>query len=141
MALKSEKWFFKKCLAEERSRSRLTYLASRALDLGLGGENTSGHVRQAVGAAQEFLAANPALRARIRAADPCQPLDLAAAGVLGPWTTFFGLRTGAYGKRAFGYSWDTLGGYLTGRYGGRCIGGGGGDNEFHIILRLTADYI
>jgi hypothetical protein len=135
MALKSEKWFSKKCLAEPRSRSRLTYFASRALDLGLGSENTSGHVRQAVGAAQEFLAANPGLRAQLRVADSCQPLDLAAARVLGLWTAFLGLRAGAYGRTAFGYRRDTLRGYLTGTYGGPCMGGGGGDNEFHIVLR------
>ena len=140
MALKSEKWFFKSALAEERKRSRLTYLASRALDLGFGSENTSGHIRQAVGAAQEFIAANPTAVARIRATDSCQPLDLAAAGILGDWTTFFAGRTGPYGRATFGYNWDTLRGYLTGTYGGRRTGGGGGDNEFQIVLRLVGEF-
>jgi len=41
----------------------------------------------------------------------------------------------------FTYNYDTLRGYLTPKYGGTRQGGGGGDNEFEIVLRLMADFM
>lgn len=140
MGLKAEKWFLEKCMAEIRGQSRLAGLASRAWDHAHGNHSTPGHILQAVGAAQLFLAANPNLVRQICSASPAVPLDLAAAGVLAPWLTFFSSRSGPYGNSSYKYNWSTLGTYLTPKFGGRCVGGGGGDFEFKIVLRLIAEF-
>jgi hypothetical protein len=141
MALKGPLWLMARCLEEERARGRLGHLASRALDLGLRkAESTRGHVFQATGAVQEFLIEHPEHKATIRrspALDPHKP----RGKVLRDWAAFIRGHPGAYGRGSFGYDYDTLRGYLTKKYGGRRTGGGGGDNEFEIVLRLVAEFL
>jgi hypothetical protein len=140
MALKAPLWMMGKCLDEERKRSKFSYLASRILDLGLKGKDRArGHIFQAWGAVQQFLEEYPQHKATIKnasAVDPFAPSGL----ILHDWMAFFARQpTGAYGR--FGYNWDTLKGYLTPKYGGSRSGGGGGDNEFEIVLRVAAELL
>lgn len=141
MALRGPRWFLARCLEEERARTPLTYLAARALDLGLRRtESTSGHVFQACGAVQQFLAARKALRAAIRAAPPHRAYALTPAERKA-WIAFLKARKpGPYGRASFGYDYTTLRGYLTPGYGGHRKGGGGGDDELKIVFRLLAEF-
>jgi hypothetical protein len=149
MALKAEKWFLGKCEAEMRGQSRLAGLAQVAWDHAHGKDKTPGHILQAVGAAQAFLSAYPAVATQIRAASPVVALDLRSAGVLNEWTTFFTSKLASakkdpkknsYGPEKSGYRWSALESYLTRQYGGRVDGGGGGDYEFKVVLRLMVEF-
>jgi len=140
MALKGEKWFLKKCYGHVRKRTRLAYLANRALELGFGSEQTGGHIRQACGAVQRFLGKHIKHKKSIRSSPTRKPFRLTGQ-ILTDWLQFFRNCSGGYGQQAFGYNWDTLRGYLTPKYGGRRKGGGGGVNEFEIVMRLMAELL
>ena len=142
MALKGPLWVLGKCLEEERRSSKLGYLSARALDLGLRKtDSTRGHVLQACGAVQRFLAEYPQHRAVIVSKSPVDPYKPTGV-VLADWKAFLRERaaTESYGRSDWHYSYKTLHGYLTPKYGGRRTGGGGGDNEFELILRLVAEF-
>ena len=141
MALKGPLWLLRRALVEERNRTALGHLSGRALDLGLlRTDSTRGHLFQAAGAVQRFLEAHPEHVATIQAASPLEPYK-PAGQVLADWTAFIAELDGTYGRGRFGYNYDTLKGYLTPRYGGTRAGGGGGDNEFEICLRLGAEFV
>lgn len=141
MALKGPLWLLGRALVEERNRTPLGHLAARALDLGLRKtDSTRGHLSQATGAIQIFLQAHSAHAATIRAASPLEPYK-PTGQMQNDWKTFFAGHDGAYGQKTFGYNYDTLKGYLTPKYGGVRTGGGGGDNEFEICLRLGAAFM
>ena len=141
MALKSPLWLLGRALTEERRRTPLGHLASRALDLGLRKkDSTRGHMFQAIGGVQKFLEAHPEHIPVIYEASPLEPYK-PEARVLADWTEFIQQHGGPYGRAAFGYNYDTLKGYLTRKYGGNRTGGGGGDNEFEISLRLCARFL
>lgn len=141
MALKGPLWLLGRALVEERNRTPLGYLSARALDLGLRKtDSTRGHLFQATGAVQIFLDAHPAHAAAIRLASPLEPYK-PDGQMLDDWRAFIEGHDGAYGQRKFGYNYDTLKGYLTPKYGGIRAGGGGGDNEFEICLRLGAAFM
>lgn len=130
-----------RCYEEVRKPSALAYLANRALELGLTNrDNTVGHILQACGAAQKFFAEYPAHKAAVQATHPGQPYG-PQGQVLRDWRSFFNGKTGDYDRPKFGYSWDVLHTILTRKYGGRTHGGGGGDNEFEIVLRLMAEFL
>ena len=141
MALKGPLWLLGRALVEERNRTPLGHLSSRALDLGLRKtDSTRGHLFQAAGAVQRFLEAHPEHVGTIQAASPLEPYK-PAGQVLDDWRTFLAGHDGPYGRGNFGYNYDTLKGYLTPKYGGLRAGGGGGDNEFEICLRLSAAFL
>ncbi len=141
MALKGPLWLLGRALVEERNRSTLGHLSARALDLGLRKtDSTRGHMIQATGAVQIFLEAHPEHVATIKAASPLAPYK-PAAQVLNDWKAFLATHAGPYGRGSFGYNFDTLKGYLTPKYGGSRMGGGGGDNEFEICMRLCAAFV
>lgn len=111
------------------------------LDLGLRKTDaTRGHVFQAAGAVQQFLIAHPNHVATIAAASQIEPYK-AKGVVLNDWLQFMAAQSGAYGRSQFGYNYNTLKGYLTNKYGGTRKGGGGGDNEFEICMRLIAAFL
>ncbi|HHT9138299.1 MAG TPA: hypothetical protein ACFYEK_13790 [Candidatus Wunengus sp. YC60] len=139
MALKGRNWFFGKCLLEERKRTKFTYLSAKALDLGFGREHTQGHILQSCGATQMFLNEFPQHKRIIRRASPTEPFRI-RGNILRDWRVFFSLKQDDYGRATFGYNWSNLKSYLTNRYGGNCRGGGGGDNELEIVLRLMAEF-
>ena len=142
MALRSKEWFYKQCLTHIREHTRFDHLCWDILDKGIGQkDSTRGHVTQAIGATQGFLAAHPEHRATISAADPTRPFDIRGE-VLEDWRQWFGSqRLGAYGNRSFRYNYRTLRGYLTRRLGGTLDGGGGGTDEFKRVLRLMAEFM
>lgn len=141
MALKGPLWLMAKCLEEERKRSAITFLSSRALDLGIRkSESTRGHVFQACGAVQKFLIEHPRYKSTIRSSTPFEPYKL-HGNLLRNWLEFLPNNHGNYGRATFGYNFDVLRRYLTPKYGGSRTGGGGGDNEFEIVFRLTAEFI
>ena len=141
MALKGPLWLLGRALVEERNRSTLSYLSGRALDLGLRrAESTRGHLFQAAGAVQRFLEAHQEHVTTIVAASPLEPYK-PTGQMLDDWIAFLAEREGSYGHRRFAYNYDTLRGYLTPKYGGTRTGGGGGDNEFEICMRLSAAFM
>lgn len=140
MPLKSREWFFGCCYKEVKKFSTLAYLANRALELGFGKEKTQGHILQACGAVQIFFQQYPNHKKVVSQASPFYPYKLKGR-ILNDWLTFLTSKNGPYGPKKFGYKWDTLKTYLTTKYGGRTTGGGGGDNEFEIVLRLLADFL
>lgn len=143
MALKSKEWFFKKCLAEIKDYGRFSHLAWSLLQKGIGqSDGTRGHVAQAVGVSQEFLAAFPAHIATIRASDPTLPFDVAANRRLQTdLTNWLAGQHGTFGRAAYGYSYDTFKRNTTATLGGTRRGGGGADDEFKRVLRLMAEYL
>jgi len=78
--------------------------------------------------------------ATIKAASPTAPYK-PTDQMLADWTEFLTGNAGEYGRNTFGYNYNTLKGYLTPKYGGNRHGGGGGDNEFEICLRLAAAFL
>src|SRR5690348_225355 len=100
MALNSRNWFLKNCYLNVRNKTALAPLADRALMLGFGKDNTSGHIMQACGAAQEFLARYPQHRKTIRDASPTRPFRLEGK-ILADWIAFLDGRHGTYGRSAF----------------------------------------
>ncbi|GIW60663.1 MAG: hypothetical protein KatS3mg087_1729 [Patescibacteria group bacterium] len=141
MPIKGERWFLRKCYNEVRRCGPLAHLADKALQLGLGSENTQGHVKQAVGALQAFLQQYSQHKQVIRQASPVHPFNLTQhTTILNDWLKFFQNCQGAFGPRRQ-YDYDILRRYLTQKYGGTRQGGGGGDNEFEIVLRLLAEWL
>lgn len=142
MALKGPLWLLGRALVEERNRTPLGHLSARALDLGLRKtDSTRGHLFQAAGAIQRFLEAHPEHIATIQAAAALEPYK-PTGQVLADWKAFLAQQhDGPYGQGKFGYNYGTLKGYLTPKYGGTRTGGGGGDNEFEICLRLGAAFV
>ena len=140
MGLRSPLWMLSQALAEERDRTRLSHLSGRALDLGLGKvDKTRGHLFQAAGAVQQFLAKYPKYVSTIAAASPLEGYK-PDGKMLKDWLSFIENSSGTFGHPRFGYNYDTLKGYLTPKYGGERLHGGGGDNEFEICLRLVAAF-
>jgi hypothetical protein len=141
MALKGRDWFFGKCLIEERKITKFAYLSADVLRLGLlGTEHTQGHISQACGATQMFLSRFPNHKSTISRQSSVDPYRL-EGDVLRDWVSFLSGKSGSYGQKRFCYSWDHLKNCLTRQYGGRCSGGGGGDHEFKIVLRLMVKFI
>ena len=141
MALKGPLWLLGKGLEDERSRNELCHLSARLLDLGLlKTDSTRGHVFQATGAVQQFLGRYPCHLQTISNASPIEPYKLQGEE-LEDWKAFFSRSDGQYGREQFGYDFDTLRSYLTPKYGGTRKGGGGGNNEFEICLRLAAAHL
>ena len=143
MALKGKEWFYKQCLREVKQYTSLAHLAWDILEKGIGQkDSTRGHVTQAIGATQEFLATFPDHVKTIRSADPTKPLDLPKhKSILKDWKQWFSKRNGKFGRASFGYNYDTLRGYLTPTLGGNRRGGGGGDDEYKRVMRLMAEFM
>lgn len=140
MALKGPLWLLGKCLEEERKRTKLKALASRVLDLGLlRSESTRGHVLQASGAVQKFLISHRHHIRTIKASSARRPFK-PTGQILDDWKSFLRKNSGSYGRADFRYNYTTLKGYLTPKYAGKRVGGGGGNNEFELAMRLIAEY-
>jgi hypothetical protein len=146
MPIKGPLWLMSECLNEERKRGKITYLASRALDLGLGKvDKTRGHVFQACGALQKFFGEYPQHKNTVKSASPIDPYK-PDGQMLRDWKRFLTTHVGApgdgsYERKDFHYNYKTLQGYLTTKYAGTRTGGGGGDNEFEIAFRLVAEFL
>jgi hypothetical protein len=141
MAVKGPLWLLARSLEQERNRSQLAHLAGRALDLGLKKTDaTRGHLFQATGAVQKFLQQAPQHINAIKLESPLIPYK-PAGPILQDWLGFIAPSNGPYERASFGYNYTTLKGYLTAKYGGQRTGGGGGDNELEIVLRLLADFM
>ena len=144
MGLKGHRWFMGRCLREERSRTALSHLASKALDFGLlATDSTQSHIFQACGSTQSFLIANPQYRRGIRQSSPVRPYRMTGQ-MYRDWLSFFSAKSGKYGPRGSNYSWDVQRNVLTPYYTqgpGIPSGGGAGDNEFQIVLRLVAEFM
>lgn len=143
MALKSKEWFYKQCLGEVERHGRFAHLSWDILKKGIGQtDSTRGHVTQAIGACQEFLAAHAAVVPIIRTADPTLPFDVSrderVRTALRRWLP---RQSGAFGRGSFGYNYDTLRNIVTPSLGGTRRGGGGGDDEFKRVLRLVAEFL
>jgi len=142
MALKSKEWFYKQCLQEVKRHGRLSHLCWDILDKGIGqSDSTRGHVTQAIGVAQRFLGANPALVPIVRASDPTRPFDVSGnSRVRRALHGWIATQEGTFGKGSFGYSYDTFKNIVTPALGGTRHGGGGGDDEFKRVLRLMVEF-
>jgi hypothetical protein len=143
MPMKSKEWFYKHCLREIDTFSPYAHLCWDVLQKGIGQQDaTRGHVTQAIGATQGFLAKYPNWKGALRKADPTKPFDIAAnAKMLLAWKSWIGGKKGKYERKAFGYSYTTLKHYLTPSLGGTCSGGGGGNDEFKKVLRLIVVFL
>ena len=142
MALKSKDWFYKQCLREIKRHGRFCHLCWDILEKGIGQtDGTRGHVTQAVGVSQQFLASHSKFVATIKAADPTQPFDVSRnPQVRDALRTWLATREGAFGRSSFGYSYDTFKNIVTPGLGGTRRGGGGGNDEFKRVLRLMAEF-
>lgn len=142
MALKSKEWFYKQCLGEVERHGRFAHLCWDILKKGIGqSDSTRGHVTQAIGVCQTFLAAHAALVPIIRAADPTRPFNVSSdQRVRAPLRTWLPRQSREFGRASFGYNYDTLRNIVTPSLGGRRRGGGGGDDEFKRVLRLVAEF-
>ncbi len=143
MALRSKEWFYKQCLREVKQHGRFCHLCWNILEKGIGQtDSTRGHVTQAIGVCQQFLAAHRPLIAIIQSADPTLPFDVpnnrTLRNALGTWIAH---RQGPFGKSSFGYNYDTFKNIVTPNLGGTRHGGGGGDDEFKRVLRLMVEFI
>ncbi len=137
MALRGTTWFYGQCRRLENSGSPLAPLAAQAIDLGVGGiHGTRGHMNHAIGAAQRFFQQYPQHRQAVAVSAPDRPFSLATSNLLHDWLTLIGSSAGPFGTE---YNWETLKGYLTPKYGGIRTGGGGGDNELEIAIRLVSE--
>lgn len=135
--MRSPVWFLGECLRHERRGAASARLGARLLNLGLLGEdNTRGHVNQACGAVQRLFDRNPMIESAV-AATPVWPVRIPVR-LQREIAAFVDGQAGSYGRERDHYHWDTLRGILTPRYGGRRSRGGGGDNEFELVLRMMA---
>jgi hypothetical protein len=75
----------------------------------------------------------------IRASPPNQVYQ-PGSSFLADWQAFLAAKHGPYGRPDFGYNYDTLKGYLTPQFGGHRAGGGGGNHELKLCLRLIAEF-
>lgn len=143
MGLKSKEWFYKQCLREAKGYTPFAHLAWDLLEKGIGQKDaTRGHVTQAIGAAQQFLADYPQYIDVVRSAPASEPFDpKSSKQMLADWRKWLSGKSGAYGRPAFGYDFDTLKGYLTPALGGSRTGGGGGDDELKRVIRLLVDVL
>jgi hypothetical protein len=140
MALKGHNWFLYEVLKIERAGGPMAATARRLLDLGLGGKDgTRGHVFQAIGGVQVFFQKYPAHKVAIANAPPGPFIP--TGQILDDWKAFLGSRKPGAGTPRFGYSFDTLRRHLRPKFGGKRPKGGGGDNEFHLVLRLGATFL
>lgn len=145
---RSKEWFYKQCVLECDQNGPLSDLSWRALLIGIGQiHKTRGHMTQAIGAVQDFLRDRPHHPATIQQASPAAALDLTDptyAALLQDWRQWLAGQTGdnpgAF-DHDFGYNFDTLRGYLTHPLGGTRVGGGGGDDELKLVMRLMADFL
>lgn len=137
MAVKGSRRLLRECYKQVRQMTDLAPLSHRALELGLGGENTAGHLHHAFGAVQVFFDRYPQHKQTIAAASPLQPYRLTEE-IQEDWIAFLDEKHGDFGSGDYRYNWDKLRRVLTPRCGGTRDGGGGGDNELEIALRLTA---
>ena len=142
MALKSKEWFYKQCLHEVAQHDRFCHLCWDILEKGIGQTNrTRGHVTQAIGVSQMFLAAHPTLVGTIKTADPTHPFDISHnTEICDALRTWLVSHTGPFGRRTFGYDYDTFKNIVTPSLGGTRHGGGGGNDEFKRVLRLMAEF-
>ena len=142
MALKSKEWFYKQCLREVKEQGRFCHLCWDILEKGIGQtHSTRGHVTQAIGVSQKFLADHWSLVATIKAADPTHPFDISHhPEICDALRTWLVDRTGSFGRREFGYNYDTFKNIVTPTLGGTRHGGGGGNDEFKRVLRLMAEF-
>lgn len=141
MGLKSREWFFGECYKRFKNNSPLKNLADSALELGFKREMTGGHILQACGAAQAFLAKYPHHKQAIQKAPPGTRYRLTGQ-ILKDWLKFFASKQAqaTYGRKEFQYNWSSLRTYLTPKYGGIHIGGGGGNDKLERVLRLVAAF-
>ena len=146
MALKGPLRLLAAAYADDRKRPAppTAYLAGRALELGLAKvDRTRGHLFQAIGAAQVFLAAHPIVMDHVKHAPVDDtPWELSGAD-LQAWLEWFATKEGDYGnimKMLFPYNYDVLRNVLTTKYGGNTTSGGGANNELELALRLVARY-
>lgn len=141
MGLKSREWFFGECYKQVRRRTTLAPLSDKALQLGFKREMTGGHILQACGAVQIFLARYPQHIPAIRRS-PAKAYRLRGQ-ILDDWLTLLGKKEAQtnYGKRTFQYDWGSLRTYLTEKYGGKHRGGGGGNDKIEIVIRLMAQFV
>ena len=72
-------------------------------------------------------------------AAPAAPPYTVPPPVLQSWLTFIAPKAGRYGRLDFDYDYNILKSYLTPRLGGHRQGGGGGDYEFRLCLRLIPE--
>ena len=144
MALKSKEWFYKKCLNEVKEHGRFSHLCWDILEKGIGQSNsTRGHVTQAIGVSQTFLAAQKSLIPIIKAADPTRPFNVShaveVADALKAWLAKHNAKS--FGKSTFGYGYKKFKNIVTPSLGGKLKGGGGGNDEFKRVLRLMAEFL
>jgi hypothetical protein len=139
MALKSRRWFERLCLNEVNTQGLGRTLASRALELDLGVDNTQGHMLQAVGVVQKFFEEYPHHVDTINASS-FDPYKMTGQ-MLSDWLHFISDKGGVYGRADFKYNFTYFKNAITTKYGGNTTGGGGGDNEFEICLRLVAAFL
>lgn len=139
MGLKSRRWFEANCFEMWRSRGSSSQLANRALELAFGVDNTQGHILQAIGAVQKFYDEHHQYIRTVQSS-PFVPFKM-SGNMMADWLSFIKVKTGHNGRRDFNYNWDYFKNALTTKYGGNTSGGGGGDNEFEIVLRLMAEFI
>ena len=143
MPLRSKEWFYKQCLLEVKQHGRFCHLCWDILEKGVGQkESTRGHVTQAIGACQEFLAGNRELIKVRKANDPTLPLIVSNnEPVRRAFTRWLAGHSGPFGRASFGYNYDTLKNILTPQLGGTRHGGGGGDDELKRVLRLMVEFL
>lgn len=137
MAVKGSRRLLRECYNQVLRITDLAPLSHRALQLGLGTENTAGHIHHAFGAVQLFLEGFPQHKQVIAAASPLEAYRINGQ-IEQDWMAFIAGKHGEFGPRGYRYNWDKLRRVLTPRCGGTRAGGGGGDNEFEIVLRLAA---
>ena len=141
--MKSKDWFYKQCLVEVRQYSPFAYLCWDILQKGIGqADATRGHVHHSIGAVQKFLARHRHFLERIRNSDRTRPYPIDDdEEMLDAWIEWFRDQAGEYGPHSSKYSFDTLRTYLTRHLGGRQTSGGGGNDEFKKVLRLTPEFL
>lgn len=143
MRLKTVKWYFGKCLVEERKHGHLCHLAYKSLTDGLIAQtSTQSHVQHSVGAIQFFFNKYPQHKQSISTMLPA-PLDAKSAQmkpIITDWKNYFAKQSGVFGPNDQ-FSWDILRRELTDVLGGSVTGGGGGDFEFKSVLRLLSAFL
>lgn len=143
MGLKSKEWFYKVAKEHIDDVTKLAHLCNDLFNKGIAQEDsTRGHVTQAIGAVQQFLAEYPQHIPTICSAPPTESLDPDTYDeVFQDWREWFSHQSGTYGREDYGYSYDTLRGYLPKKLGGTRKGGGGGGDEFKKVLRVIAEFL
>lgn len=145
--LRSKEWFYGKCVEIVRDTQDLKGIAWRALELGVEGvDGTRGHMNHSIGVAQSFLKDRPNILDELNELQ-LEAIDMALADnedLRLEFVDWIGNKAGAFGQvgaHIFGYNFDTFKSVATPRLGGHRADGGGGNNEFHIALRLVAHFM